>query len=190
MTVRGQESAMNNGEHKMTTINISNLPTTIIDLSHMLHAHEIKKIMKDLKITDYCYAFIYKSTVMKFGQSGDNDWRRGSYGERIYRQARFIPGWPETAAEGSAGCDMGELILKFPNINKNDVCIKVWDMTNFTFSVASDHRHELTVVENELIAEHIKTFGHQPIGNVKDESYIVRKTRVTDQIFDSLFDQE
>jgi hypothetical protein len=56
------------------------------------------------------------------------------------------------------------------------------------FSVATDHRHELTIVENELIAMHIKAFGHQPLGNIKDQSYITKKTRVTDQVFNSLFD--
>ena len=172
----------------MTTININSLPTFNIDLSQMSQACEIKHIMKNLGITDYCYAFIYNSTVMKFGQSGDNDWIRGSYGERIYRQARFIPGWPTVAAAGSAGCDMADLAKKFPNINKSNVCIRVWNMSNVAFSVATDHRHELTVVENELIAEHIKNFGYQPVGNVKDESYIVKKTRVTDQMFDNLFE--
>ena len=169
-------------------IDITKLPTMILDCSQMLHAAEVKHIMKKIGVRDYCYAFIYKSTVMKFGQSGDNDWQRGSYGERIYRQARFIPGWPTTPAPGSAGSDMGLLVKKFPGINKNQVCIKVWDMTGHSFSVQTDHRHELTVVENQLIAEHIKDFGYQPVGNIKDESYITKKSRVTDQVFDSLFD--
>jgi hypothetical protein len=183
------ELEKNLGEQKMTTINISNLPTHVIDLSQLKNACEIKQIVKSLGITDYCYAFIYKNTVMKFGQSGDNEWQKGSYGERIYRQSRFIPGWPTIAAPGSAGCDMADLAAKFPDIDKNDVCIKVWDMTQVQFSVAADHRHELTVVENELIAQHIAAFGHQPVGNVKDESYIVRKTRVTDQVFNNLFEE-
>jgi hypothetical protein len=169
-------------------INIKQLPTVILDCSQMLHAAEIKTLMKKMGVRDYCYAFIYKSTVMKFGQSCDNDWQRGSFGERIYRQARFIPGWPTMAAAGSAGCDMAELIKKFPGINKNQVCIKVWDMTNYPFSVQTDHRHELTVVENQLIAQHIDDFGYQPLGNIKDESYITKKSRVTDQMFDTLFE--
>ena len=184
----GAASEKNHGELPMTTIDINILPRIQLDLSKMKNACEIKGIMKKLAIKDYCYAFMHNNIVMKFGQSGDNDWMRGSYGERIYRQARFIPGWPTLAAAGSAGCDMAALAEKFPNIDKNDVSIQVWDMTNVAFSVATDHRHELTIVENELIAMHIKAFGHQPLGNIKDQSYITKKTRVTDQVFNSLFD--
>jgi hypothetical protein len=171
-------------------IDISKLPTFVIDCSQMLHASEIKGIMKKLAVTDYCYAFIFNGVVMKFGQSGDNDWIRGSYGERIYRQARFIPGWPTAAAAGSAGCDMATLAKKFLGINKNNVCIKVWDISGHDFSVQTDHRHELTVLEHTLLAEHIEKFSYQPVGNVRDESYALKKTRVTDQIFNSLFDEE
>jgi hypothetical protein len=173
---------------KKMNINIKNLNTIVFDCSQMRNACEIKGQMKKLGITDYCYAFTYNGTVMKFGQSGDNDWQKGSYGERIYRQAHHIPGWPTIASPGSAGGDMRKITPKFPGINKNGVFIKVWDMTGYPFSVAHDHRHELTVLENQLIQEHIKQFGYQPIGNVRDESKITKKTRVTDQMFDSLFD--
>jgi hypothetical protein len=188
MTVLGAESEKNHGELPMTTIDINTLPRIQLDLSKMKNACEIKNIMKKLAIKDYCYAFMHNNIVMKFGQSSDKDWMRGSYGERIYRQSRFIPGWPTLAAAGSAGYDMEALAEKFPNINKNDVSIQVWDMTSVTFSVATDHRYELTIVENELIAMHIKAFGHQPLGNVKDQSYINKQSRVTDQMFNSLFD--
>jgi hypothetical protein len=172
-------------------IDITKLPTFVLDCSQMLNAHEIKGIMKNMGITDYCYAFVHKNVVMKFGQSGDSDWQRGSYGERVYRQAFHIPGWPSTPSANSAGNDMRDLVNKqFPGINKNNVCIKIWDMTGFDFSVAHDHRHELTVLENQLIQAHISQFGSQPVGNVRDESHIQRKTRVTDEIFNSLFETE
>ena len=170
-------------------IDITKLNTIVFDCSQMFNAHEIKGQMKKLGIRDYCYAFTHNNVVMKVGQSCDNDWQRGSYGERIYRQAHHIPGWPTIASPGSAGGDMRALAAKFPNINKNNVCIKVWDMTGFPFSVAHDHRHEMTVLENQLIQEHIKKFGYQPIGNIRDESNITKKTRVTDQMFNSLFDE-
>lgn len=163
------------------------LPSITIDCGQLLNACEIKSIMKQLGITDYCYAFIYKSTVMKYGQSGDNDWKRGSYGERIYRQAFHIPGWPTKPSPNTAGKDMCDIVAKFPGINKNDVLIKVWDMTGYNFAIKHDHRHELTVLENTLLSEHVNAYGTLPVGNIKDVTFIQRKTRVTDDIFDSMF---
>ena len=171
-------------------IDISQLPSITFDLGKCLHACEIKGMMKTLGIKYYCYAFIYKSTVMKYGQSADNDWARGSFGERIYRQSFQIPGWPTKPSTKSAGNDMLDIIKNFPHINKNDVCIKVWDMTNYSFAVSGDPKHEVTQLEDQLLDSYIKQHGSLPLGNLRDESHIRRKTRVTDQIFNSIFDSE
>ena len=171
-------------------IDISQLPSITFDLGKCLHACEIKGMMKTLGIKYYCYAFIYKSTVMKYGQSADNDWARGSFGERIYRQAFQIPGWPTKPSVKSAGNDMLDVIKNFPHINKNDVCVKVWDMTNYPFAVSGDPKHEVTQLEDQFLDAHIKQHGSLPSGNLRDESHIRRKTRVTDQIFNSIFDTE
>jgi hypothetical protein len=169
-------------------IDINQLPTITIDLDQCLHASQIKNIMKRLGIKYYCYAFIYKSTIMKYGQSADADWMRGSYGERVYRQSFHIPGWPTKPSPKSAGNDMAEIIKNFPGIGKNDVCVKVWDMTNYKFAVEDDPRFEVTQLEDYLLDTHKKQFGSLPIGNLRDESHIRRKTRVTDLIFNSMFD--
>lgn len=171
-------------------IDISQLPSETFDLGKCLHACEIKGMMKTLGIKYYCYAFIYKSTVMKYGQSADNDWARGSFGERIYRQSFQIPGWPTKPSVNSAGNDMLDVIKNFPYINKNDVCVKVWDMTNYQFAVDGDPKHEVTQLEDQFLDSYIKQHGSLPLGNLRDESHIRRKTRVTDQIFNSIFDIE
>ena len=170
-------------------IDISQLPNVSFDLGKFLNACEIKGMMKKLGIKYYCYAFLYKSTTMKYGQSADNDWIRGSFGERIYRQSFHIPGWPKKPSVNSAGNDMLDIIKNFPNINKNDVCIKVWDMTNYPFAVQRNPKHEVTQLEDQLLDSHEKQFGYLPMGNLRDESHIRRKTRVTDQIFNSMFDK-
>jgi hypothetical protein len=171
-------------------IDIAKLPTISFDLGKCLNACEIKGMMKKLGIKYYCYAFIYKSTIMKYGQSADNDWVRGSFGERIYRQSFQIPGWPSKPSVKSAGNDMLDVIKNFPNIDKNDVCVKVWDMTGYSFAVQDDPRHEVTQLEDQLLESYEKQFGYLPVGNLRNESHIRRKTRVTDQHFNSIFDQE
>lgn len=171
-------------------INISQLPSVTFDLGKCLHACEIKSMMKTLGIKYYCYAFIYKSTIMKYGHSADNDWRQGSFGERIYRQSFQIPGWPSKPSVKSAGNDMLDVIKNFPGINKNDVCVKVWDMTNYPFAVNSDPKHEVIQLEDQLLDSYIKQHGSLPLGNLRDESHIRRRTRVTDQLFNSMFDSE
>jgi hypothetical protein len=173
-------------------IDITKLPSWRVTLSKLNTASQIKRLMKLKGITDYCYSFIIVTPIgdiiMKYGQSGDNDWQRGSYGERIYRQAFHIPGWPTQPSPNSAGKDMLDIIQHFPGIHKDTVCIQVWDMTNYPFAVASDHRHELTILENQLISAHITSHGTMPIGNIKSENHITQKTRVTDEVFNNVFE--
>jgi len=90
----------------------------------------------------------------------------------------------------SAGCDMLDVIKNFPGINKNNVCIKIWDMTNYPLAVQDDPRHEVTQLEDQFLDAHIKQYGCLPLGNLRDESHIRRKSRVTDQHFNSIFDSE
>lgn len=174
-------------------IDITKLPSWKISLGKLVRASQIKQLMKMKGITDYCYAFVILSPegelIIKYGQSGDNDWRRGSYGERIYRQAFHIPGWPTKPSPLSAGNDMLDIIRHFPGVHKDNVYIQVWDMTNYPFSVQGDHRHELTVLENQLISRYIAEHGTQPIGNIKSEAHITHKAIVTDEVFDALFEE-
>jgi hypothetical protein len=172
------------------TINVTKLPTVIIDLNQCLHAAQIKQLMKKMGIKYYTYAFMFNNSVMKYGMSADNDWIRGSFGERIYRQAFQISGWPTKPSAKSAGSDMLDVIKYFPNINKSNVCIKVWDMTSYPFAVRDDPREEILECERTLLDMHEQTFGYLPIGNVRDERKIAKKSRVTDQIFNSMFDTE
>jgi hypothetical protein len=171
-------------------IDVDKLPNITIDLSKCLNACEIKSIMKKAGIKYYCYAFIYKSTIMKYGMSADNDWMKDSYGERIYRQAFQIPGWPKRPSPKSAGSDMLDIIKHFPNIHKSDVCIKVWDMTMYPFAVKECPKDEVFECEKALLDLHEKQFRSLPIGNIRDERLAPKKARVTDQIFNSMFDIE
>jgi hypothetical protein len=165
-------------------IDINQLPKYVIDLSQLNDAADIKFIMRQHKVTDYCYAFTSSSSVMKYGQSADSD-----PGERIYRQARFIQGWPTIAAPRSAGHEFETVLEHFPGIRKNNICIKVWDMTNYPFLADDHHDFELTKLENQLITEHINLFGYRPIGNKRTEDHIVNKSIVPDAVYNNLFEE-
>lgn len=169
-------------------IDLKNIPTFTIDCSSLIHACEIKGIMKKYSIKYYCYMFIHKSQTMKIGMSADNDHFRGSFGERIYRQAFHIPGWPSKPSVKSAGNDMLDVIKNFSSINKNDVLIKVFDMTNYPFQCQNTPELEVGDLEKHLMDLYEKEFGCLPIGNIRDERKLPKKGRVLDSMFNSLFD--
>jgi hypothetical protein len=171
-------------------IDIAKLPTITFDLGQCLHAAQIKSLMKKMGIKFYCYAFTHKSTIMKYGMSADNDWMRGSFGERIYRQSFHIPGWPSKPSANSAGNDMVDVIKHFPSISKNDVCVKVWDMTNYPFAVANYPKTEMSDCERTLLEIHEQLHNTLPVGNIRDERLIPKKSRVSDVLFDYMFDPE
>lgn len=171
-------------------IDQTKLPQFDIDLSQLNNACEIKGIMRNLGVLYYVYAFVYKGTVMKYGQSSYvTNYRKDPHGERIYRQARYIPGWSEMPmTANSAGGEFIPVIEQFGDIHKNDVSIHVWDMTSHQFSAEDFPEHDLTIVENQLIEQHKEVVGYIPVGNIKDESHIKSKSIVTDTVFNNLFE--
>jgi hypothetical protein len=171
-------------------IDISKLPKFTICLDQLLHACEIKSIMKNCGVKYYCYIFMCNDETMKIGMSADNDWLRGSYGERIYRQAFHIPGWPSRPAKSTPGFkDMQKMLPHFPSINKNDVKIIVFDMTGYPFESSYNPSLEVNDLERQLMDGYENQYGFLPVGNIIDERER-RKGRVTDKLFGSLFDEE
>jgi len=172
----------------MNLVDISKVPTHTIELSTLLTPWKIVTSMKKNQIESYVYAFIHHKTVMKYGVQ----YTLGSsvYGERIYRQAFHIPGWPKLASPNSAGNDMLDILENFPNINKNEVSIHVWDMTNYPREYSTDPKYEVNQLERQLIKRHIELIGSRPVGNIKDESHMDRKTMLSDKQFSHWFSHE
>lgn len=169
-------------------IDLTKVPIFAIDCGKLLHASEIKQLMKKIGVKYYCYMFIHNSVTMKIGMSSDHDWIRGSYGERIYRQAFQIPGWPSKPSTKSAGNDMLDIIKNFSGINKNDVLIKVFDMTNYPFQCQHDPSLEVKDLEQDLMDIYEEEHNRLPVGNIRDERKIPRKGRVLDETFKNLFE--
>lgn len=170
-------------------IDLSKIPFYKIELSQMLTPAQIMKFCKKNNITSMVYAFEYKGRIiMKYGVQYDCVAQQP--GERTYRQAFHIPGWPTKPSKKSAGNDMLDIIPKFPGINKNDVILHIWDMSNYPRASKINHKFEVNQLERQLIKEHIEKHGFKPVGNIKDESHMDNKSIVTDQHFDSLFDND
>ena len=169
-------------------IDTSKLPTFILKLENYLTASVIKRDMKKADVKCYVYAFYHKGVVMKYGVQYESDSK--TYGERIYRQAFHIPGWPTKPSKTTAGNDMLDIIPHFPGINKNDVTIQVWDMTHFPRANSNDPKFEVNKVERQFIKEYTELYNKKPIGNIKDESHMDNKGYVADKTFDNIFIME
>jgi hypothetical protein len=165
-------------------IDLNNVPVHSLDLKDLLHAKEIRQYMRIQDIREHCYAFVYKNKVMKYGIQ--YEWKPTTYGERSYRQAWYIPGWP-TKPKSSSGDDMLDIIKNFPNINKNDVTLVIFDMTHYPRASSVEPEYEVKQLERQLIKDHIDSNNEPPVGNIKTEDHMDQKSIVKDAIFDSLF---
>lgn len=165
-------------------IDSANLKTIDIELGGLIKARQINKIMSDADIKEYVYAFVYKTTIMKFGES--HTWNPKTYGERLYRQAWHIPGWP-TVAQSRSGDDMLDIIKHFPGINKADVWIRVWDMTYYPKTIANDPAYDVKALERQFLKEYEDQHGAIPVGNIKNEAHM-DKPSVSDKTFSAFFD--
>lgn len=165
---------------------MSKVPVHVFDLSQLLHAKEILAEMKRLQIESYCYAFIYNTEVLKYGLQ--YDLKKSSHGERVYRQAFHIPGWPTKPSEKTSGNDMLDIVKLRPDIHKNDVCVKIWDMTAYPRCSSLKPNFEVDKLERELIKAHITQHGSRPIGNIKDESHMDNAVVISDSHFENLFE--
>lgn len=169
-------------------IDISKLPITHFELRDLHMPYEIMGAMKSLGFESYVYEFRFLDTIMKYGVQYDVI--SNSFGERIYRQAFQIPGWPTKPSPRSAGNDMLDIIKHFPGIDKKDVSIKVWDMTHYPRTCSTDPKFEVDKLERQFIKLYTERYGRKPVGNIKSEEYRDTKTVVTDVHFNSLFDYE
>lgn len=177
----------------MTACTVKNTfpyPIYEIDLEKINTPIEISAIVKSFGTINYVYTFEYKGKIIKHGISVD---KNSIPGERIYRQAGHLEGWPKQLAVGSAGDDMRDINDRYftdtnTYLNRNGMKITIRDLTAVDSpSVADEHFH-VKQLERQLIKEYKDTHNKLPIGNIKDESYIDNKTYVTKVTMEKLFD--
>lgn len=154
----------------------------IIDLSNISHFSEICDIMKEHAIENYVYEFNFNGTVIKYGMSTDLS---RHYGDRIYRQAGHLEGWPLGPLIGPSGSEMYFINQDYykltgQNLNRNGMKIIVTDLSN-------QSKLECEKLEKYLIETHITIHGKAPIGNKDNKTkFYVRKHNNTKR-FNELF---
>ena len=132
----------------------------------------ISRIFSKYNIKYYVYTFSTKDGVIKHGLSADNEWKRGTWGNRVYKQTLGIPGWnnrPDPTKMDTSAQEMYETVCNhFPNITKDDVIITVYDFTCDLTENNEFHRQtQLMNAEGFLVDMHETNFGCMPPGNIK-----------------------
>jgi hypothetical protein len=171
-----------------TVLQSTPYPTYHIDLSTLNNSADISAIMKALDIIYYVYTFEYIGTVLKHGFSVDE---KSNFGDRIYRQAGHLEGWPSQLC-GPNGNDMRLIDARYfkktgKHLNRIGTTITVRDLTRVPSPSAGDPHMHVKKLEGRLIEDYKDIYGALPIGNIKDESYINSKTYVPESIWNNLF---
>ena len=172
-----------------TMITAQPYPVYEIDLSKLSEPAEISTIMKNLNVVDYVYTFEYQGKIIKHGISVD---KKSVRGDRIYRQAGHLDGWPSRLL-GSSGDDMRAINTQYylqtgEHLNRLGMKIIVRDLTNCSSPSVSDQHFHVKQLERKLIKEYQDQHNSLPIGNIKDEAYVDNQTFVTEQTWNKLFD--
>jgi len=164
-------------------------PDFVINCGGLSRSKEIYQIMREQGITrSYGYGFYYwcanrilAPQFLKVGMSSPILGDRGyQVGERVVRQAAWLPGWGEQP-KTSNGLDFWknieqDLIIdkKISNtFNKNNVSIAIWDVTKRMDSanILREQENIATAwVEGELANQHKKIYGALPPLNYTDPS--------------------
>jgi hypothetical protein len=150
--------------------------SAVIHLKNCDHPSDICRVLKHLDIRSYAYNFWTWEGIIKNGESCDNS---ATYGERIYRQAWWLPGWSERPCS-SNGAEMMLIAEDFEKVHKrvlhkNSVFIMIYDTTSST-----DPKNQGLAIERYFIDEHINHTGKAPLGN-KDPKTKLTETQIRNQ---------
>ena len=75
------------------------------------------------------------------------------------------------------------------HLNRKGMKITVRDLTRVDSPSVADKDLHVKRLERELIKEYTEKHGKLPLGNVKDESHIDRKTCITEQTWNNFFEE-
>jgi hypothetical protein len=149
-------------------------PTYFISLSNVSDYTEIKRFCKKNDIRYMLYTISWKNHILKYGIQ--YIWTPKTYGDRLYTQVGWMPGWdkeclqrqPETGKFIKLMIDKVETTYNI-EFHKNDVDIKIEDYTKYTFSNPTNIYAEMQNFEEKAKQHYFNTYGHYPIGNLKQE---------------------
>ena len=152
-----------------------NNPAIYLPLASMNDPWEICVFLDAKKIRQYNYFFATSLGILKYGQSAkDNSLFCGN---RIYRQAGNILGWPKGLI-GNSGDDMTGISQDYTEmyrkiLHRKDVIIGVINMSGHTDKDCEE-------LERNFIDLHIQQHGQAPIGN-KDYNTLLTERKCHNQ---------
>jgi len=107
--------------------------------------------------------------VIKYGSSNDGQCNKGYWGDRVIRQVDALPGWTRNRYRGAqAKKDFNNLLkTHFPNVNKNDIILSIWDYTDDFLGFSKAKKNKLLEKsESSLVSGYEKQNGVRPLGNI------------------------
>ena len=158
-------------------------PKIMIDLSQLNDYTDICNIMKNHNVTKYVYEFRHTGIVIKYGYSADH---ARIYGDRLYRQAGYLPGWNRPTLVGPSGVEMYFINEDYKaitgvSLSRQLISITVTDLSEQT-------KENCVELERYLIDTHINICGEPPIGNKDPRTKFEHKKHHNTKHFMRLFD--
>lgn len=145
------------------------MKTYYIDLSNLRTPREICPIMERNVTKQYTYVYQTAGSIFNCGKAADKEWMTGTWGNRTYRKAGGIRGWPCLLSDTSAA-KMTELMDQYlPEVCKNDVIITINDYTQDLVNEVDDEIDRFLLnEENKLIRQFEHQFGCLPLLNIQN----------------------
>ena len=164
-----------------------------LEVSYLSDPFEICDLFKEYGIKKYIYKIRHQKLgiVLKYGMSCP-DADSTEPGERLYRQLGHAASWGRKSIQGPNGSDWMLIEAAYKNLykrrlNRCDLVVDIWDLTNFPFRTINP-KLEIIAIENSLIEEYENITGKRPIGNIKSESSIKKKSAIPMNLLESLIE--
>lgn len=84
--------------------------------------------------------------------------------------------------------DVKYSVITGANLNRKGMRITIRDLTKIDSPSIADKDLHVKRLERQLIKEYKEKHNKLPLGNVKDESHVDRKTCITKETWNSLFE--
>lgn len=165
----------------------------ILEVTTLNDPYEICRLFRQYNTTKYVYKIRHRKlgVVLKFGMScPETDLTEP--GERLYRQIGHAASWGSKKIQGPSGRDWENIELAFRQLYKRklirqDLIVDIWDLTNYEFRTINP-KFEIIAIENSLIEEYQRITGNMPIGNIKSECAIKRKSAIPVDLLENLIE--
>lgn len=162
-----------------------------IDLGSINVPIEISNAIKKAGIETYVYVFKdNEDRTIKFGTQYSPPKPSKTHGERVYRQAWHIDGWPvpPLSANGSEMQDIAKKYAKRYNkpLDRKNVSIVIFDQTDSTLS-SKAMRKKCEDLERDYVKRYVEVHYRAPVGNMEPSTKRQVKNQVVNDKIAEIF---